>query len=173
MYTSSLERVCPSRYVPWLVEKFIGGHIGEALQNLFSGVLRKPSVEWGTGPQTHCKATQWVPIWAFYYEASCGGSNRSRSQGGTQGNCPQEDTTAVATWHCRQSHARRMVLMTQCTRTWRKSHFSVSLQDPLPAQLNTTLAVKENCFSIIVKRVMKSKFGTKRQQNDTSQNELS
>lgn len=70
------------------------------------------------------------------------------------------------------SHACCMVLMTQCTRTWRKSHFSVSLQDPLPTQLNTTLAVKKDCFSIIVKRVMKSKFGTKRQQNGTSQNEL-
>lgn len=50
---------------------------------------------------------------------------------------------------------------------------TVSLQDPLLTKLNTTLAVKENCFSVIAKQVMKGQFGAKRQQNDKCHKELS
>lgn len=113
----------------WMVEKFIGDQTGETLQNLLSGVLRKPSIEWDTRPQNSlrsypvgCQGSH-PPILALYYEASCGDCPRSHSQGGAQGSYPQRAPLLLATWHCRKSYAHCRSLMSKATGTTKRSPF--------------------------------------------------
>ena len=165
----------------WMVEKFIGDQTGETLQNLLSGVLRKPSIERDTRPQNSlrsypvgCQGSH-PPILALYYEVSCGSSSRSHSQGGAQGSYPQEGTTAAGYLALQEELCPPQEPAEQGH--WNQEEkpllLTVSLQDPLLTKLKPTLAVKENCFSIIAKQVMKGQSGAKRQQNDKCHNELS